>query len=1682
MPDGTVPTSGYLSQQVQAGVTQTGSGGGGSACLTSGGFTSPNLASAVQSAGIESGPLFKIERQVFMHHRHNSAVGPGWAIAELPQLYPEPNADHAVLVGGDGSEEDFRLWPFARSPFPTNGYQSYAFALDPTTGEQMMAGNGNIVRLNADGSTTTVAAGIAYTGVPQSMAITYVGGERRFLLATTSELVQVHAGGTLDVLSTRSGNVPSNVAARNDLAIYTEGLNSNPVLYRIRLSTPPGAPEVISFSQATGGDIGLDPKDRVLGIYRFYGPGGVAYSPAGALYVADSPRNAVFLVQPDANGEIGPTSAIDRVVGDGAGRYVPDAGTPFAGTDLPINQPFLLSVAPDGTLLMGAPYGVAAYDPMSNEAEWIAFGQSAPGSKLSIDLTGAAGNYTNIAATGPRTFLIAFSQSGTWPSIVDASKLASERDPTRTLTLTPTGAMIVDTTQGLVDNFDGQGRLMQRDLQTGEPLFAVTYLDPQSDRVNAITDPEGLATTFAYDSNTRLHKIADPANRTTILDHDASGDLRAVTQPDGEVTAFIYQGHHLTSKTTRGIDVTQYAYNADGTLHSATKPAGETTTITTASLDQPPQYDANGNVVYSGSYTDAHGVTHAFVTDSMGQLQSDAYVADGVTYNYSALYYGRLEPVAGEVYGHANSMLRIRSETLNGVPTGPSQSFDSLGRLVDVAESGGLGGGQSVAYYSYNANGFLSDVSLSPMSQYDQAITRDAAGHVLQILDHGNGGWPNRHEVDFTWRTDGQAATITRDGLVYTLSYDASTHALVGISDALGRTTSLTPDSAGNVLQATVGNPAAAAGDGSTVTSFAYDGNNRLLVAADALGHQTTFGYTQVSCGCTESDEITSIHTPDLAVGQQWSLIYGPEGRLSSITDPDGFPEAYAYEATGELSSLIDRNGNPTTITHDHLGRVASIVDALSRKHARTYTVPAAGSWIGPTLTSASATSAAASVDFSAALNPGDYQIGNAQYPKYGYPPGESFYRDATFDLPYVEAWDLGGRLSAYDIRAGQTSAAASPADGFGDLFSYDTYTTQPTEFTDRNRNSSFAYNNDYEVSGSTGYGVGGCAGDPTIGNGYQRDPGNRVIQASASFELGCSAPVAVPNQNYAYYAAGGLHTYSGPDGTKTYTYDARGLVTAIAVTLPDGGTENWSFTYDTAGRSLDLTFPDGHVREQHYDSEGRLTSRCYIYASTSHCYTATYDAAGNPTATSDPYGGSETYAYDALNRLTGVTRSAGGAVEHTESYAFNLLGALHTGFDATMGAGFSYDDQRPRLSGSGTADSAIPNTLGGQTVTRNTLGQVTALNGATVTYNGTAGGLIGVTQPVAGNTITEGFRYDAFLRRGYRIHTETSPATTTQEMYVYDRPGTLHDPSGTTAYPEDPGNIVAILNTSAQLQDAYMFAGADHPLRLRRSGTSTFYEADLTRNVRRLRDSAGNDLGGYRYTAFGQAFPPDAGTPGASIAQALRWKGRPFVNVAGGLYDVRARWWSPQLGAFLTIDGYQYQDTSSTLWGWGGQNPIRWSDPTGHDVADWLISSGFYANSQTAIQVAGGIALGAGTIATGGLALEAVGGSALAGGLGAGAPALAALADNEGPEIASAESDLIKSLNDLYSSQPDASAILTQFFKANLGGGDIALTPGINSDLLEIYLQIALRAKDPIGVQAQRIDLIERTLGCGKL
>jgi RHS repeat-associated protein len=279
----------------------------------------------------------------------------------------------------------------------------------------------------------------------------------------------------------------------------------------------------------------------------------------------------------------------------------------------------------------------------------------------------------------------------------------------------------------------------------------------------------------------------------------------------------------------------------------------------------------------------------------------------------------------------------------------------------------------------------------------------------------------------------------------------------------------------------------------------------------------------------------------------------------------------------------------------------------------------------------------------------------------------------------------------------------------------------------------------------------------------------------------------------------------------------------------------------------------------------------------------------------SDP-DGVDVFQYDALDRLKKVTREVGGVAVAVEDYDYNALGALK------LNAGVPLAHQRPRLDGAGLADAAVPATLGGQAVTLDAGGRVTSLRGTSFTWS--AQGFVRQAQdPVP--AAAEQYGIDSNLRRISKTQGASS------EVYVF----------------EGLDRVATLAQTGA-VKDGYLFDGIDHPLRIKVAATNTtaYYELDLAGNVRGLRASGGASLGGYRYSAFGTTLEDTT-----TITRPLRWKGRWFSPVAGGTYDVRARQWSPELGVFLSVDEYWAHDVRSTLWGWGRQNPITFSDPTGH-------------------------------------------------------------------------------------------------------------------------------------------------------
>lgn len=910
----------------------------------------------------------------------------------------------------------------------------------------------------------------------------------------------------------------------------------------------------------------------------------------------------------------------------------------------------------------------------------------------------------------------------------------------------------------------------------------------------------------------------------------------------------------MTEKRSPRNDLTQYAYRSDGTIQSAVRPERAVTLVDPA-LSHPPVFNAAAKVERHGSYTDAHGVLHAVVINLNGQIEKDTHAEDGVTRVDTVTYAPDLMDVTGtngdqlifdQASSRRNRYLLVASRSVNGIQVGTTLQCDAHGRVVRESRATSPGR-DDVRRSLYDAAGWEIETMQGPSGVVNR-FERDALGHVTRIYDHQVNFGPTGREKRWTYRADGLPLTIVEHGVTRTYSYAELPGTLneMGWTDTLGRSMTFTRDANGNVTSTS---------DGTATTFAAYDARNRVTETRDALNNTTTYGYTNAGCACSQEDLVTSIHTPDLPAGVDWTMTYDRDARLASVTDPNAFTETYAYEPTGELKKVIDKLARSTTWSHDQLGRVLAMVDTLGRRHQSTYTVPAGGTWTGPTLKAGGADATAPTTSLTGTLRSGDYQIGHNAYQATGAPPAISLYRDATFALGFTHFFDAGNRPTRRTDRTSLAIDSATVSPGVGgaiwdDQRSYEITSGLALLTSQSARRTAGAFevgswtrNFELDVLQTNGFGSSGL-GDTELSETFTRDVGGRPTSLVRRFP-GPDFRGGDVTSTYTYRPDGRTKQIVNRDGTHDFTYDARGLMLTQVVS----GEGTYTYGYDVMGRPSSLTYPEGHTRTQLYDDLGRIVSRCYAYSGpTTRCYTAQYDAVGNPTRMVDP-DGADVFEYDALDRLKNVTREVGGIAVNVETYDYNALGALK------LNAGVALDHQRPRLDGAGSADAAVPASVGGQPVALDAGGRVTSLRGTTFTWS-REGFLRQAQAPIPAAPETYAVATD--FRRLAKIQAGAG------EYYVYEGL-----------------DRIATLDAGGATLEQYLFDGIDHPLRIARPNGATtnyyYYEIDLAGNVRGLRASGGASLGGYRYSAFGQTLESSQASPsiGREPSRGRRARGR---------------------------------------------------------------------------------------------------------------------------------------------------------------------------------------------------------------
>ena len=228
----------------------------------------------------------------------------------------------------------------------------------------------------------------------------------------------------------------------------------------------------------------------------------------------------------------------------------------------------------------------------------------------------------------------------------------------------------------------------------------------------------------------------------------------------------------------------------------------------------------------------------------------------------------------------------------------------------------------------------------------------------------------------------------------------------------------------------------------------------------------------------------------------------------------------------------------------------------------------------------------------------------------------------------------------------------------------------------------------------------------------------------------------------------------------------------------------------------------------------------------------------------------------------------------------------------------------------------------------------------------------------------------------------------------------------GTTEYSLIGSKIMKMekVTSSGKITMYFTYDQRDELQSVTESNKEYYYIKDITGNIIKIKDEEGNSIVEYKYDAYGKVEKTIIENNNVSKYNPFIYKGY-YYDEETELYYCNTRYYSPEIGRWISIDDVDYLDPESVsglnLYCYCMNDPINYADPSGHSVilalclfavsslAMWGVSELFGA------QIAGGIGSisgGATAISTGislcafgpwgivvGITLMAVGGLTIA-------------------------------------------------------------------------------------------------------
>jgi len=438
----------------------------------------------------------------------------------------------------------------------------------------------------------------------------------------------------------------------------------------------------------------------------------------------------------------------------------------------------------------------------------------------------------------------------------------------------------------------------------GGSAATFTYMPYGS--VKTLTDPDGVATTFGYDSAHRLTDITDAQGNDIHYTLDAAGNKTAeqISTASGTVV-------HSLSRS----------YNALGQLTALVD--GLSQTILNAGYSD--SYDANGNLTHSA---DGRSVQRQQTYDALNRLVSTLDNYNGTDTETANTITTRSQDALDRVTSVTDPSNLVTSYTHDGLSNltalqspdsgASSSTFDAAGNALTHTDAKGivatstydaLNRKTSTSYmdttanvtYTYDeANSVTGCTASAPIGRLTRMVENavsttycyDARGNVIQKTQVVSG---RTDSTSYSYTAaDRLSGETTPDGTVIGYAFNSNGR-ISGVQVTPSGSTSASPTVVSNVTWLPFGPISSyTLGNGQVVTRT-YDANYRLTdltspalalhFSLDAMGDITALGNAPGANPATESYQ------------------YDPLYHLTSVTNSSGVLESYTYNQTGDRLS-----------------------------------------------------------------------------------------------------------------------------------------------------------------------------------------------------------------------------------------------------------------------------------------------------------------------------------------------------------------------------------------------------------------------------------------------------------------------------------------------------------------------------------------------------------------------------------------------------------------------------------------------------------------------------------------------------------------------------------------------------------------------------------------------------------